>query len=131
MVALGEAGRKQNIKTSGLVNTKGKNVMALSKALIADHDGKVPADRDALEKLPGVGRKTANVVMNVAFDQETFAVDTHNFRISNRTGLAPGQTPLPVETTLDRVVPQPFPLHPPHCLILTRRSVSRAPHTQS
>src|SRR3546814_4036391 len=85
-----------------LFNTKAKNVIALSKALIADHDGKVPADRDALEKLPGVGRKTANVVMNVAFDQETFAVDTHIFRISNRTGLAPGKTPLAVEKKIGR-----------------------------
>src|SRR3546814_13400669 len=84
MIALGEAGLKQHIKTIGLFNTKAKNVIALSKALIADHDGKVPADRDALEKLPGVGRKTANVVMNVAFDQETFAVDTHIFRSEER-----------------------------------------------
>src|SRR3546814_2795213 len=114
------------IKTIGLFNTKAKNVIALSKALIADHDGKVPADRDALEKLPGVGRKTANVVMNVAFDQETFAVDTHIFRISNRTGLAPGKTPLAVEKTLDRVVPQPFRLHAHHWLILHRRYVCKA-----
>src|SRR3546814_11012317 len=99
------------IKTIGLFNTKAKNVIALSKALIADHDGKVPADRDALEKLPGVGRKTANVVMNVAFDQETFAVDTHIFRISNRPGLAPGKTPPAAEQTPDRVAPPP--LRPP------------------
>ncbi len=126
MVALGEAGLKRHIKTIGLFNTKAKNVIALSKALIAEHDGKVPADRDALEKLPGVGRKTANVVMNVAFDQETFAVDTHIFRISNRTGLAPGKTPLAVEKTLDRVVPQPFRLHAHHWLILHGRYVCKA-----
>ncbi|RIA37229.1 DNA-(apurinic or apyrimidinic site) lyase /endonuclease III [Hephaestia caeni] len=126
MVALGEAGLKQHIRTIGLFNTKAKNVIALSKALIADHDGKVPADRDALEKLPGVGRKTANVVMNVAFDQETFAVDTHIFRIANRTGLAPGKTPLAVEKTLDKVVPQPFRLHAHHWLILHGRYVCKA-----
>ncbi|MCM8730881.1 endonuclease III [Hephaestia sp. GCM10023244] len=126
MVALGEDALKQHIKTIGLFNTKAKNVIALSKALIADHDGQVPADRDALEALPGVGRKTANVVMNVAFGAETFAVDTHLFRIANRTGLAPGKTPLAVEKKLDRIVPQPFRLHAHHWLILHGRYVCKA-----
>jgi endonuclease-3 len=126
MVALGEEGLKQHIKTIGLFNTKAKNVIALSQALIADHGGKVPADRDALEKLPGVGRKTANVVMNVAFGAETFAVDTHIFRIGNRTGLAKGKTPLAVELVLDRVTPQPFRLHAHHWLILHGRYVCKA-----
>ena len=126
MVALGEEGLKQHIKTIGLFNTKAKNVIALSEQLIADHDGEVPADRDALEQLPGVGRKTANVVMNVAFGAETFAVDTHIFRICNRTKLAPGKTPLAVELKLDKVVPQPFRLHAHHWLILHGRYVCKA-----
>ncbi|MFV0623626.1 endonuclease III [Sphingomonas sp. ac-8] len=126
MVALGEDGLKQHIKTIGLFNTKAKNVIALSHALIADHGGQVPADRDALEKLPGVGRKTANVVMNVAFGAETFAVDTHIFRVGNRTGLARGKTPLAVEKVLDRVTPQPFRLHAHHWLILHGRYVCKA-----
>jgi endonuclease-3 len=126
MVALGEAGLKQHIKTIGLFNTKAKNVIALSKALIADHGSRVPADRAALERLPGVGRKTANVVMNVAFGAETFAVDTHIFRVCNRTGLARGKTPLAVEKTLDRVVPQPFRLHAHHWIILHGRYVCKA-----
>ncbi|MBR0553847.1 endonuclease III [Stakelama marina] len=126
MVALGEDGLKDHIKTIGLFNTKAKNVIALSKALIAEHDGKVPADRDALQQLPGVGRKTANVVMNVAFGQETFAVDTHIFRICNRTGLAPGKTPHAVELKLDKATPQPFRLHAHHWLILHGRYVCKA-----
>lgn len=126
MVTLGEEGLKRHIKTIGLFNTKAKNVIALSEALIRDHGGKVPADRDALEKLPGVGRKTANVVMNVAFGAETFAVDTHIFRVANRTGLAPGKTPLAVETKLDRIVPQPFRLHAHHWLILHGRYICKA-----
>jgi endonuclease-3 len=126
MVALGEAGLKQHIKTIGLFNTKAKNVIALSEQLIADHNGQVPGDRAALETLSGVGRKTANVVMNVAFGAETFAVDTHIFRICNRTGLAPGKTPLAVETTLEKVVPQPFRLHAHHWLILHGRYVCKA-----
>ena len=126
MVALGEEGLKQHIKTIGLFNTKAKNVIALSEALIRDHDGQVPADRDALERLPGVGRKTANVVMNVAFGQETFAVDTHLFRVCNRTGLAPGKTPLAVELKLEKSVPQPFRLHAHHWLILHGRYVCKA-----
>lgn len=126
MVALGEAGLKDHIKTIGLFNTKAKNVIALSEALIRAHGGEVPADRDALEQLPGVGRKTANVVMNVAFGQETFAVDTHLFRVCNRTGLAPGKTPLAVELKLEKVVPQPFRLHAHHWLILHGRYVCKA-----
>jgi endonuclease III len=126
MVALGEEGLKQHIKTIGLFNAKAKNVIALSKALIAEHGGKVPADREALEKLPGVGRKTANVVLNVAFGQETFAVDTHIFRVGNRTGLAPGKTPLAVERKLEKAVPQPFRLHAHHWLILHGRYVCKA-----
>ena len=126
MVALGEDGLKRHIKTIGLFNTKAKNVIALSEALIAEHGGAVPADRDALEKLPGVGRKTANVVMNVAFGAETFAVDTHLFRVGNRTGLARGKTPLAVELKLDRRVPQPFRLHAHHWLILHGRYVCKA-----
>jgi endonuclease-3 len=126
MVALGEAELKQHIKTIGLFNTKAKNVIALSEALIRDHGGQVPADRDALEALPGVGRKTANVVMNVAFGAETFAVDTHIFRVGNRTGLARGKTPLAVELKLDKAVPQPFRLHAHHWLILHGRYTCKA-----
>lgn len=126
MVALGEDGLKQHIKTIGLFNTKAKNVIALSEALIADYGGQVPGDRDALERLPGVGRKTANVVMNVAFGAETFAVDTHIFRVGNRTGLAPGKTPLAVEKQLDKKVPQPFRVHAHHWLILHGRYVCKA-----
>lgn len=126
MVTLGEEGLKQHVKTIGLFNSKAKNVIALSHALIAEHGSKVPADRDALEKLPGVGRKTANVVMNVAFGAETFAVDTHIFRVGNRTGLAPGKTPLAVEKQLEKKVPQPFRLHAHHWLILHGRYVCKA-----
>jgi endonuclease III len=126
MVALGEEGLKQHIKTIGLFNAKAKNVIALSEALIAEHGSQVPADRDALEALPGVGRKTANVVLNVAFGQETFAVDTHLFRLGNRTGIAPGKTPLAVEKKLEKNVPQPFRLHAHHWLILHGRYVCKA-----
>jgi endonuclease III len=126
MVALGEEGLKAHIKTIGLFNTKAKNVIALSEALIAEHGGQVPADRDALEKLPGVGRKTANVVMNCAFGAETFAVDTHIFRVGNRTGLAKGKTPLAVELQLEKKVPQPFRLGAHHWLILHGRYVCKA-----
>jgi len=126
MVTLGEAVLKQHIKTIGLFNTKAKNVIALSQALINDHGSTVPANRDALEKLPGVGRKTANVVMNVAFGAETFAVDTHLFRVCNRTGLAPGKTPLAVELKLDKATPQPFRLHAHHWLILHGRYICKA-----
>jgi len=126
MVALGEEKLKEHIKTIGLFNTKAKNVIALSEQLIADHAGEVPDDRDELEKLPGVGRKTANVVMNVAFGAETFAVDTHIFRVGNRTGLARGKTPLAVELKLEKAVPQPFRLHAHHWLILHGRYVCKA-----
>jgi len=126
MVALGEDKLKEHIKTIGLFNTKAKNVIALSEQLIADHDGQVPDDRDELEKLPGVGRKTANVVMNVAFGAETFAVDTHIFRVCNRTGLAPGKDPLQVELKLDAVTPTPYRRDAHHMLILHGRYVCKA-----
>ena len=126
MVALGEDGLKAHIKTIGLFNAKAKNVIALSEALIRDHGGEVPADRDALEALPGVGRKTANVVMNCAFGAETFAVDTHVFRVSNRTRLAPGKTVGAVEKGLEKRVPQPFRVHAHHWMILLGRYVCKA-----
>ncbi|MGA1797953.1 endonuclease III [Sphingomonas sp. 4RDLI-65] len=126
MVALGLDELKRHIKTIGLFNTKAKNVIALSQMLIDDFGGEVPNDRDSLERLPGVGRKTANVVMNVAFGAETFAVDTHIFRVGNRTGLARGKTPLAVELKLDKATPQPFRLHAHHWLILHGRYVCKA-----
>ena len=126
MLELGEEGLKRHIRTIGLFNTKAKNVIALSKALIEDHGGEVPADRDALERLPGVGRKTANVVMNCAFGAETFAVDTHVFRVSNRTGLAPGKNVVEVETKLERVTPPPYRREAHHLLILHGRYVCKA-----
>jgi endonuclease-3 len=126
MLALGEAGLKQHIKTIGLFNTKAKNVIALSRLLVDEFGGVVPDHRDALERLPGVGRKTANVVLNVAFGHETFAVDTHIFRVGNRTGLARGKTPLAVELVLDKVTPQPFRVHAHHWLILHGRYVCKA-----
>ena len=126
MVALGLDALKAHIRTIGLFNTKAKNVIALSEALVAEHGSQVPADRAALERLPGVGRKTANVVMNVAFGAETFAVDTHIFRVGNRTGLARGKTPLAVELKLDAATPQPFRLHAHHWLILHGRYVCKA-----
>ncbi|MEG3173556.1 endonuclease III [Sphingomonas sp. ZB1N12] len=126
MVALGLDELKRHIKTIGLYNTKAKNVIALSQMLIDDYGGDVPNDRAALERLPGVGRKTANVVLNVAFGAETFAVDTHIFRVGNRTGLARGKTPLAVELKLDKATPQPFRLHAHHWLILHGRYVCKA-----
>jgi endonuclease-3 len=126
MLALGEDGLKQHIKTIGLFNSKAKNVIALSQALMDQYGGEVPADRSALEQLAGVGRKTANVVMNVAFGAETFAVDTHIFRVGNRTGLARGKTPLAVELKLEKAVPQPFRLHAHHWLILHGRYICKA-----
>lgn len=126
MVALGEDGLKTHIKTIGLFNGKAKNVIALSEILVRDHGGEVPADRDALEALPGVGRKTANVVMNTAFGAETFAVDTHIFRVGNRTGLAPGKTVLAVEKALDKKTPQPFRVGAHHWLILHGRYICKA-----
>jgi len=126
MVALGEAALRDQIKSIGLFNTKAKNVIALSEALIRDHNGEVPRTRDELEKLPGVGRKTANVVLNTAYGQETFAVDTHIFRVGNRTGLAPGKTPLDVELKLDRITPRPFRRDAHHWLILHGRYTCKA-----
>lgn len=126
MVALGEEGLKERIKSIGLFNTKAKNVIALSEILVRDHGGEVPADRDALTALPGVGRKTANVVLNTAFGMETFAVDTHIFRVGNRTGLAKGKTPEAVEAQLDKKVPGPFRLGAHHWLILHGRYICKA-----
>ena len=130
MVALGEAGLTQYIKTIGLYRGKAKNVIALSRALIESHGSAVPKDCAALEALPGVGRKTANVVLNVAFGEPTIAVDTHIFRVGNRTGLAPGKTPLEVEQKLEQCVPAKFKLHAHHWLILHGRytCVARKPH---
>lgn len=126
MVDLGEEGLKQHIKTIGLFNAKAKNVIALSEILVRDFGGEVPHDRDVLTTLPGVGRKTANVVVNTAFGQEAFAVDTHIFRIGNRTGLAPGKTPLAVELKLEKRVPGPFRRDAHHWLILHGRYVCKA-----
>ncbi len=126
MVALGEAGLKEHIKTIGLFNTKARNVIALSEKLIAEHGGEVPHDRAALEALPGVGRKTANVVLNVAFGEETIAVDTHIFRVGNRTGLAPGKDVVAVEQKLEKVTPAPFRRHAHHWLILHGRYICKA-----
>ena len=123
MVKLGEAKVTELIRTIGLFRTKARNVVALSRKLVAEFGGKVPADREALETLPGVGRKTANVVMNVAFGAPTLAVDTHIFRVANRTGMAPGADPLAVEAALERVVPADYKLHAHHWLILHGRYV--------
>ena len=126
MVALGEEGLKAHIKMIGLFNSKAKNVIALSEILVERHGGEVPANRDALVELPGVGRKTANVVMNCAFGAETFAVDTHIFRVGNRTGLAKGKNPLAVEQQLEKNVPGPFRVGAHHWLILHGRYVCKA-----
>ncbi|MBP5859109.1 endonuclease III [Marivibrio halodurans] len=126
MLALGEEGLKAHIKTIGLYNSKAKNVMKMTEILVADHGGEVPRERAALEALPGVGRKTANVVLNIAFGQPTIAVDTHLFRVSNRTGLAPGKTPLAVEQKLEKKVPKPYLLHAHHWLILHGRYICKA-----
>lgn len=126
MLALGEDNVREAIKTIGLYRNKAKNVIALSAALIEQNDGNVPQSREALEALPGVGRKTANVVLNVAFGMPTMAVDTHIFRVSNRLNLAPGKTPLAVEQELERVVPKDFALHAHHWLILHGRYVCKA-----
>ena len=123
MIRLGEKRLRDAIKTIGLFRNKAKNVIALSKMLIENHDGEVPRDREALEKLPGVGRKTANVVLNVAFGEKTIAVDTHIFRVGNRTKMAPGKTPLEVELGLEKIVPEEFKLHAHHWLILHGRYV--------
>ena len=126
MVALGEDGLREAIKTIGLFRAKAKNVVALSKALIADHHSKVPSTREELEALPGVGRKTANVVLNIVFGEATIAVDTHLFRLGNRLGLASGKTPLEVETKLVRVIPAPYLRHAHHWLILQGRYICKA-----
>ncbi len=126
MAALGEARVQDLIKTIGLFRTKAKNVVALSQKLVAEHGGEVPRTREALEALPGVGRKTANVVLNIAFGEPTIAVDTHIFRIGNRTGLAPGKTPFDVEMKLNEVVPEKYKLHAHHWLILHGRYVCLA-----
>ena len=126
MIELGEEGLKQHIKTIGLFNTKAKNVIAAARILIDEYGGQVPRDREALEMLPGVGRKTANVVLNVAFGEPTIAVDTHIFRVANRTGLAKGKTPLEVELRLEKVTPEPFVTHAHHWLILHGRYICKA-----
>lgn len=126
MFALGEDGLKEHIKTIGLFNSKAKNVILLCKDLIEKHGSKVPETREELEALAGVGRKTANVVLNVAFGQPTCAVDTHIFRVSNRTGLAPGKDVLKVELALEKVVPEPFRMHAHHWLILHGRYICKA-----
>jgi endonuclease-3 len=123
MLALGEAGLKEHIKTIGLYNNKAKAIIAMSRALTLEHGGRVPGDREALERLPGVGRKTASVVLNGAFGQPTIAVDTHVFRVANRTGLAPGRTPRDVERGLEARVPKDYARHAHHWLILHGRYV--------
>ena len=126
MVALGEARLRDYIRTIGLFNTKAKNVIALSRQLIEEHGGQVPRDREALQRLPGVGRKTANVVLNIAFGEPTIAVDTHIFRVANRTGLAPGPNVLAVEQGLERRVPESYRPRAHHWLILHGRYVCKA-----
>ncbi len=126
MLALGEARLKDYIRTIGLYNTKARNIIKLSEILLRDHGGQVPPARKALQTLPGVGRKTANVVLNVAFGQPTMAVDTHIFRLSNRSGLAPGKTPDAVEQMLEKRVPEKYRLNAHHWLILHGRYVCKA-----
>ena len=129
MVALGEERVRDLIKTIGLFRTKAKNVVELSRRLVAEHEGQVPRSREALVELPGVGRKTANVVLNMAFGEPTIAVDTHIFRVGNRTGLAPGKDPFEVEQKLEAAVPTSYKLHAHHWLILHGRytCVARKP----
>lgn len=133
MLRFGEDNLREAIKTIGLYRNKAKNVIALSKVLVEKHGGEVPKDREQLEQLPGVGRKTANVVLNVAFGLPTIAVDTHIFRVANRTGLAPGKTPREVEDALEKIVPDKFKLHAHHWLILHGRYVciARKPNCPS
>ena len=126
MLDLGEDGLKEHIKTIGLFNSKAKNVIALSQLLVNEFGGEVPSTREELVRLPGVGRKTANVVLNCWFGHETFAVDTHIFRVGNRTGLAKGKNPDQVEAKLEKRVPQPFRLGAHHWLILHGRYVCKA-----
>jgi endonuclease-3 len=129
MVALGEERVRDLVKTIGLYRTKARNVVELSRRLVAEHGGQVPRSREALEALPGVGRKTANVVLNIAFGEPTIAVDTHIFRVGNRTGLAPGKNPFEVEQKLEAAVPAEFKRHAHHWLILHGRytCVARKP----
>ncbi len=126
MVALGEDKVREEIRTIGLFKTKAKNVILMSQQLIRDHGGEVPENREALEALPGVGRKTANVVLNIFFGHPTIAVDTHLFRLGNRIGIAPGKTPLDVEKSMERAVPREFSLHAHHWLILHGRYICKA-----
>ncbi|WP_306149156.1 MULTISPECIES: endonuclease III [unclassified Roseibium] len=126
MVALGEDKVREEIRTIGLFKTKAKNVILMSEQLIRDYGGEVPEDREALEKLPGVGRKTANVVLNIFFGHPTIAVDTHLFRLGNRIGIAPGKTPLDVEKSMEKAVPKEFSLHAHHWLILHGRYICKA-----
>ena len=126
MLELGEEGLKQYIRTIGLYNSKAKNIIAMAEKLIADYGGEVPRDRAALESLPGVGRKTANVVLNNYWGEPTIAVDTHLFRVANRTGMAPGKTPLAVEKRLEEVIPDQYMRHAHHWLILHGRYVCKA-----
>ena len=126
LLALGEDGIRRHIQTIGLYNAKAKNIVALCRLLLERHGGEVPQDRETLESLPGVGRKTANVVLNTAFGQPTIAVDTHVFRLGNRTGLAPGKTPRAVEDKLLARVPEAFKQHAHHWLILHGRHVCKA-----
>ena len=126
LAGLSQAVLEDKIKTIGIYRNKAKNLIAMAKALVAEHGGKVPETREALMSLPGVGRKTANVVLNTAFGQGTIGIDTHAFRVANRTGLAPGKTPLEVELTLDRVVPARYKPNAHHWLILHGRYVCKA-----
>ncbi|WP_079415001.1 endonuclease III [Thiomonas intermedia] len=126
LLDLGEDRLRDAIRTIGLYKTKAKNIIAACRILIDQFGGEVPQSREALESLPGVGRKTANVVLNVAFGQDTIAVDTHIFRVANRLGLAPGKTPLAVEARLDKVIPPDYRLHAHHWLILHGRYVCKA-----
>ena len=133
ILALGEDGLKRHIRTIGLFNSKAKNILKTCAILVAEHQGRVPADRESLEALPGVGRKTANVVLNTAFGEPTMAVDTHIFRVSNRTGIAPGKNVVEVEQRLLRLVPEEFKLDAHHWLILHGRytCIARKPRCQS
>ena len=126
LAALGQASLEDKIKTIGLYRNKAKHLIALSKALVAEHGGKVPDSREVLMTLPGVGRKTANVVLNTAFGQSTIGIDTHAFRVANRTGLAPGKTPLEVELKLEKIVPERYKHNAHHWLILHGRYVCKA-----
>lgn len=126
MLALGEDRVREEIRTIGLYKNKAKNVVLLSEQLLRDHDGEVPENREALEELPGVGRKTANVVLNIYFGHPTIAVDTHLFRLGNRIGIAPGKTPLDVEKAMEKAVPAEYSLHAHHWLILHGRYICKA-----